>query len=294
MASSTPEIKVCQNSRCRKRQSAALLLDIEELCASRATVADGRCMHRCMEGPNVLITRGKRRAQFISVKTFEDMKDMLEECVPGIEGDDATSLELSRLKFDLRREQNATARSRLFEKSFRLLDDKKVGSPMRAFFLALRAEFRLQSAAGSGSPTASTTAAAVADARRAVQLLADSSLTQLALAKALREAGSLEEAADAAQRAMDLVKGDRHDKALSLWLELCDGIPPDEPCEEDEEEEEPDVADNAVELDESPGNVAATTENGHCCEETKDRQHLGSSEGCKAVPKRRPVHRVSL
>lgn len=194
------QIGVCINSSCSASGGGLLIRDLEELAQGRCSVEEQGCLGRCGKGPNIQI---KMRSGVYKVvegvktykKAFEIIKEKAELDVPDAVG------KLAKIKYDVRREGDATARMEKLGKAFDVIGGETKGAQSNprglSELLVLRSKELLKE----------HVERALQDAQLAVELAADWAQAQLALGNALEMSTRPGEAMKALQTALEINKG---------------------------------------------------------------------------------------
>lgn len=193
------KILVCQNSSCSSLGAVALIRDIEELAQGQCDVEEWGCLGKCGKGPNIEIQQKGQSPKVVQgVTSFKKAVSIVKD-----KGDvdvEGNVKKFGKMKFELRREEDAGLRLEKLMAAFTALGDMasaaKSEPRLLAELLVLRSKETLKSQA----------AAAFKDAQMACELAATWAQAKIALGAACEATGRAAEGVVALQEALDIGK----------------------------------------------------------------------------------------
>lgn len=226
------KLHVCKSSSCKGLGSDKLIRDLEELCAgsSGCEAVNGTCLDHCGRGPNVKVQSGSGSKVIEGVKTFKDMRNLLEKTA----GAKIKKLDwqISEIKYEARRAKGPDRLAKA-EKGFKALggEDKASKEPkLAASLFAFRAEEALRSGGDAEG--------ALRDARQAYALWKGFAPAYVASAIALFRLGKGDEARQEMLRLEDAPFGTPAAEDRRALMKEAEKNPPKQ-AEKEKEEEKP-------------------------------------------------------
>ncbi|CAE7817835.1 RPL21E, partial [Symbiodinium necroappetens] len=142
-----PYITMCQGPKCTANGAGLIIRDMEDLAFGCATVEASGCMGQCSKGPNGMYSEksGAKGKITNKLNKYSKLTDMIGEFIQGFALDDMQA-RVHRVKFAIRREENAEVRTSAIEETLGSIDDSQraLHPELVAQLLCLRARENLK------------------------------------------------------------------------------------------------------------------------------------------------------
>eukprot|EP00439_Symbiodinium_sp_Y106_P060993 s632_g9.t1 len=142
-----PYITMCQGPKCTANGAGLIIRDMEDLAFGCATVEASGCMGQCSKGPNGMYSEksGAKGKITNKLNKYSKLTDMIGEFIQGFALDDMQA-RVHRVKFAIRREENAEVRTAAIEETLTSIDDSQraLHPELVAQLLCLRAREHLK------------------------------------------------------------------------------------------------------------------------------------------------------
>lgn len=275
----TTKLHVCKSSSCKGLGSDKLIRDLEELCAgsSGCEAVNGTCLDHCGRGPNVKVQSGSGSKVIEGVKTFKDMRNLLEKTA----GAKIKKLDwqISEMKYEARRAKGPDRLAKV-EKGLKALGGEEKASKEPKLAASLFA-FRAEEALRSGGDAE----AALRDARQAYALWKGFAPAYVASAMALFRLGKADEARQEMLRLEDAPFGTPAAEDRRALMKEAERNPPKQ-AEKEEEKPGKDSEQSGKDPPKDPPTAAAAKPAAAPKEKPKPKTKPKSAP--KAEPKKDP------
>ncbi|CAJ1420611.1 unnamed protein product [Effrenium voratum] len=142
-----PYVTMCQGPKCTANGAGLIIRDMEDLAFGVACVEASGCMGQCSKGPNGMYSEksGAKGRITNKLNKYSKLTDMLNDVIQGYSLNDLQS-RVHRVKFAIRREDNAEVRQQAIEETLTSFDEsqRKTHPELVAQMLCLRSREKLK------------------------------------------------------------------------------------------------------------------------------------------------------